>query len=46
MLGKGFKKVRLSHYDINHMADFLLRDPEACKAYAIRESVITLKHAT
>jgi hypothetical protein len=41
-----FSKIDISQYDLEHMGDFLKRDPEAFKRYALRDSLITLKHST
>lgn len=43
---EGFEKVDISNKDISNMRDFLKREPEKFKNYAIQDAVITLKHAT
>jgi|SRR5882762_4819933 len=41
-----FSKIEIINKDITHMTEFLKRDPEAFKAYALRDAIIILKHAT
>ena len=40
-----FEKIELSEFEINHMDVFLANDPEKFKEYAMKDSLITLKHA-
>ena len=40
-----YKKIEVTKDDIEHMDEFLLRDPKAFEAYAIRDTLIPLKHA-
>jgi hypothetical protein len=40
-----FSKIDISIDDIEHMSAFLKRDKKALEDYAIRDAVVTLKHA-
>ncbi len=40
-----FHKLQLSDYEINHMDELLIIDPKKFEEYAMRDSLITLKHA-
>ena len=40
-----FEKIELSEFEINHMDVFLANDPVKYKEYAMKDSLITLKHA-
>lgn len=40
-----YSKLKISYNDLNKMSAFLKRDPQAFQEYAIRDAVITLKHA-
>jgi hypothetical protein len=41
----GVEKREISNKDLNNMKDFLKRDPEKFKDYALNDAIITLKHA-
>ena len=40
-----YKKIEVTKDDIEHMDEFLIRDPKAFREYAIRDTLIPLKHA-
>jgi hypothetical protein len=40
-----FNKIKIKHKDLEKMSKFLERDKEAFEKYAIKDAIITLKHA-
>lgn len=46
MYSDDFHKIKISHEDLHDMKSFLFRDFSKFKQYALRDSVVTLIHAS